>query len=42
MTRLNCEPCAAVEDAFVTLLYPYLVQFITLDSYMYESIEATI
>lgn len=36
----NCEPCVAVEGAVVTLLYPYLVQFITLDSY--ESMKVII
>ena len=39
-TRLNCEPCVTVEGAVVTLLYPYLVQFIALDSY--ESIKVII
>lgn len=37
---IHCEPCvAAVEEAVIKLLYPYLVQFITLD--LYESIKAT-
>lgn len=36
--RLSCEMC--VGEAVITLLYPYLVQFITLDSF--ESIKATV